>query len=91
MLLCGGQGTRIGEVTGGVLPKPLVLIEGRPILWHIMNSFARQGHRDFVVCAGHLGERIKDYFLNYRMRSADIRVETATGACLLYTSPSPRD
>jgi glucose-1-phosphate cytidylyltransferase len=80
VLLCGGQGTRIGEVTQGVLPKPLVPVDGRPILWHIMDSFARQGHRDFVVCAGHLGERIKDYFFHYRMRGADIRVDTATGA-----------
>lgn len=79
VLLCGGQGTRIGEVTQGLLPKPLVPVNGRPILAHIMDSFARQGHRDFVVCAGHLGDRIKDYFYHYRMRAADIRVATATG------------
>jgi glucose-1-phosphate cytidylyltransferase len=90
VLLCGGQGTRIGEVTQGLMPKPLVPIDGRPILWHIMDSFARQGHRDFIVCAGHLGDRIKDYFYHYRMRTADIRVETATGAVELI-SPTPDD
>jgi glucose-1-phosphate cytidylyltransferase len=79
VLLCGGQGTRIGEVTGGLLPKPLVPVAGRPIVWHIMNSFARQGHNDFIICAGHLGEKIKEFFFNYRMHNADIRVNTATG------------
>lgn len=79
VLLCGGQGTRIGEVTQGVLPKPLVPVNGRPIVWHIMNGFARQGHRDFIICAGHLGEKIKEFFFNYRMHNADIRVNTATG------------
>jgi glucose-1-phosphate cytidylyltransferase len=66
-------------VTQGVLPKPLVPIAGRPIVWHIMNSFARQGHREFIICAGHLGEKIKEFFFNYRMQNGDIRVNTATG------------
>jgi glucose-1-phosphate cytidylyltransferase len=79
VLLCGGRGTRIGEVTQGVLPKPLVPIEGRPILWHIMRGYAQQGHKEFIVCAGHLGEKIKEYFFNYRLHNADIRVSTASG------------
>ena len=79
VLLCGGQGTRIGEVTQGVLPKSLVPVAGRPIVWHIMDSFARQGFDDFVICAGHLGDRIKEYFFNYRMQNADIRVCTGSG------------
>lgn len=79
VLLCGGQGTRIGEVTGGLLPKPLVPVAGRPIVWHIMQGFAKAGHNDFIVCAGHLGEKLKEFFFNYRMQNADIRVNTATG------------
>lgn len=79
VLLCGGQGTRIGEVTGGVLPKPLVPVAGRPIVWHIMDSFARQGFADFVICTGHLGDKIKEFFYNYRVHNADMRVSTATG------------
>jgi glucose-1-phosphate cytidylyltransferase len=79
VLLCGGQGTRLGEVTQGVVPKPLVQIDGRPILWHIMKSFSEQGFRDFIICAGFLGDRIKEFFFNYRMHDSDIRVETATG------------
>lgn len=91
VLLCGGQGTRIGEVTQGLLPKPLVPVNGQPILWHIMDSYARQGYRDFVVCAGHLGDKIKDYFFHYRMRNADIRVETATGAVELLPTGAMSD
>jgi glucose-1-phosphate cytidylyltransferase len=79
VLLCGGQGTRIGEVTGGLLPKPLVPVAGRPIVWHIMDSFARQGFGDFIICAGHLGDKIKEFFYNYRLHNADMRVNTATG------------
>jgi glucose-1-phosphate cytidylyltransferase len=80
MLLCGGQGSRLGELTQGVLPKPLVAVAGKPILWHIMDSYARQGFTDFLICAGHLSEKIKEYFFNYRLHNADIRINTATGA-----------
>ncbi|HMT13823.1 MAG TPA: sugar phosphate nucleotidyltransferase [Aestuariivirga sp.] len=79
MLLCGGQGTRLGEVTEGRIPKPMVIINGKPILWHIMDSYARQGFRDFIICAGHLGEKIKEYFFNYRMLSSDFRLSLASG------------
>jgi glucose-1-phosphate cytidylyltransferase len=80
VLLCGGQGTRLGEVTEGRIPKPMVMINGKPILWHIMHSYARQGFTDFVICAGHLGEKIKEYFFNYRMLSSDFRVTLGSGA-----------
>jgi glucose-1-phosphate cytidylyltransferase len=88
VLLCGGRGTRIGEVTQGALPKPLVAIDGRPILWHIMRGYARHGHRDFIVCAGHLGEKIKEYFYNYRLHNSDIRVSTASGDVQLLSQSS---
>lgn len=79
VLLCGGKGTRLGELTGRRLPKPLVEIDGRPILWHIMKSYARQGYTDFVLCAGHLSEMIKQYFLHSKLYGGDMRVNTRTG------------
>ena len=79
VLLCGGLGTRLGEVTQGLLPKPLVPINGRPILWHIMRGFARQGHNEFIICTGHLGEKFKDFFCSYLIHNSDVRVHTASG------------
>lgn len=79
VLLCGGKGTRLGELTGHKVPKPLVEINGRPILWHIMKWYAAQGHTDFVLCAGHLSGMIKEYFLNSRLFDGDMRVNTRTG------------
>lgn len=79
VLLCGGKGTRLGEITGGKLPKPLVEINGRPILWHIMNSFARQGFTEFVLCAGYKSEMIKQYFLHSRMYGGDVRIGIRSG------------
>jgi glucose-1-phosphate cytidylyltransferase len=64
VLFCGGLGTRIREESGG-LPKPLVSIGNRPILWHIMKYYAHYGHKDFILCLGYKGEEIRRYFLNY--------------------------
>ena len=61
VILCGGQGTRLREQTG-VMPKPMVEIGGKPILWHIMKTYAHFGLNDFVLCLGYKGEVIKDYF-----------------------------
>jgi glucose-1-phosphate cytidylyltransferase len=67
VLFCGGQGLRLRGVYDD-LPKPLVEIGGRPILWHIMRYYAYYGHTDFVLCLGHRGEQVRDYF---RSRSAE--------------------
>lgn len=64
VLFCGGLGTRIRDLSGG-LPKPMVNIGNRPILWHIMKYYAHFGHKDFILCLGYKGEEIKKYFLNY--------------------------
>jgi len=61
VILCGGKGTRLGEQSKW-LPKPLMKIGGRPILWHIMKIYAHFGHRDFILCLGYLGNKIKEYF-----------------------------
>jgi glucose-1-phosphate cytidylyltransferase len=64
VLFCGGLGLRMREASERV-PKPMVPIGSRPILWHVMKYFAHFGHTRFVVCLGYKGEVIKEYFLNY--------------------------
>ena len=66
VLLCGGLGTRLREETE-YRPKPMARIGTRPILWHIMKSYAHYGFKDFVLCLGYKGEVIKEYFYNYEL------------------------
>lgn len=70
VILCGGQGTRIRDVADDI-PKPMIPIGGRPILWHIMKSYARHGFRDFVLCLGYKSWVIKRYFLEYHLAGVD--------------------
>ena len=78
VILAGGRGTRLAEETS-IRPKPMVEIGGRPILWHIMKIYAAHGVTDFVVCLGYKGWLIKEYFLNYRLHSSDIRIDLGNG------------
>jgi glucose-1-phosphate cytidylyltransferase len=78
ILLAGGFGTRLSEYTE-VVPKPMVQIGGKPILWHIMQTYAHFGHKDFYVALGYKAEIIKDYFLNYRALNSDFTVNLASG------------
>lgn len=71
VILAGGLGTRISEETS-IIPKPMVKIGGKPILWHIMKIYSYYGINDFIICLGYKGEVIKDYFLNYKARMGDI-------------------
>jgi glucose-1-phosphate cytidylyltransferase len=64
VLFCGGLGTRLREHSE-TIPKPLVNIGYRPILWHLMRYYAHYGHRDFVLCLGYRGDLIREFFLNY--------------------------
>lgn len=64
VLFCGGLGTRLREHSD-TIPKPLVTIGYRPILWHLMRYYAHFGHKDFILCLGYRGDMIKDYFRNY--------------------------
>jgi glucose-1-phosphate cytidylyltransferase len=64
VLFCGGAGMRLRGYADDV-PKPMVQIGTRPILWHLMKYYAHFGHKDFILCLGHKGNAIKDYFLNY--------------------------
>ena len=64
VMFCGGLGMRLREYSEAI-PKPMVEIGYRPILWHLMKYYAHYGHREFVLCLGHRGDYIKHYFLNY--------------------------
>ena len=73
-ILCGGQGTRIRDVAEDI-PKPMIPLNGLPILWHIMKYYAYWGHRQFVLCLGHKGHTIKDFFLNYEALTCDFTIK----------------
>lgn len=64
VLFCGGQGTRLRDYSEAI-PKPMVRVGDRPILWHVMKYYAHFGHKDFILCLGYKGESIKNYFLDY--------------------------
>jgi len=78
VLLAGGFGTRLSEYTE-LVPKPMVQIGGKPILWHIMKTYAHYGHKDFYVALGYKAEVIKDYFLNYMALNSDFSVDLSSG------------
>ena len=65
VLFCGGRGTRLAGPGGGDVPKPMISIGYRPILWHVMKYYAHFGHQDFILCLGYRADAIKDYFLHY--------------------------
>ncbi|MFK7926765.1 MAG: glucose-1-phosphate cytidylyltransferase [Myxococcota bacterium] len=89
VILCGGQGTRLREHTEH-LPKPLVEVGGRPIVWHIMRSYAHFGFTDFVLCLGYKGWRIKDWFLDHDARMSDITLELGRGRPQLHRQSEGR-
>ncbi len=64
VLFCGGLGLRMREA-GEHVPKPMIPVGTRPLVWHVMRYFAHFGHKDFILCLGHKAEAIKQYFLNY--------------------------
>ena len=78
ILLAGGFGTRLSEYTES-LPKPMVTIGGKPILWHIMKYYAHYGHNQFYVALGYKAEIIKEFFLHYRTMNADFTVNLKNG------------
>ena len=84
VILCGGRGARLGE-HGAQVPKALIEIGGRPILWHLLKLYSHQGFNDFILCLGHLGEEIRHYFRDSRdtepwlVNLVDTGLETNTG------------
>ena len=73
VILCGGRGSRLREETE-IRPKPLVEVGDRPIIWHIMKTYAKFGFNDFILCLGYKGEMIKEYFLNYEAMNNDFTI-----------------
>ena len=73
VILAGGYGSRLGNITN-TIPKPMVPIGGKPIIWHIMKSYAHYGIKEFVICLGYKGHVIKDYFLHYDANNNDFTV-----------------
>ncbi|WP_294772290.1 glucose-1-phosphate cytidylyltransferase [uncultured Rhodoferax sp.] len=76
VLLAGGLGSRISEETH-LKPKPMVLIGGKPILWHIMKMYSAHGVNEFVICCGYKGYVIKEYFANYFLHMSDVTFDMA--------------
>ena len=82
VLFCGGLGTRLRE-RSDTIPKPLVTVGQRPLLWHLMRYYAHFGHIEFILCLGYRGDMIREYFLNYQeamyadftMRDGGARIE----------------
>jgi len=100
VILAGGLGTRLSEETN-LIPKPMVEIGGRPILWHIMKIYSYWGFNDFVILTGYKSHIIKEYFINYYTRYSDITVDMAQNSVeihnhrtepwkvtMLYTGPN---
>ena len=78
LILAGGFGTRLSEETN-ILPKPMIEVGGRPILWHIMKSYSHYGFNDFVVLLGYRGYYIKEFFANYFLHQSDVTINLSTG------------
>jgi len=83
VLLAGGFGTRLSEETE-LLPKPMVEIGGRPILWHIMKIYSYWGFNEFVILTGYKSHVIKDYFINYYTRYSDMTIDMTTNSVELH-------
>ncbi len=78
VILAGGFGTRLSEETVNI-PKPMVEIGGKPILWHIMKIYSHYGLNDFVICLGYKGYIIKEYFANYHRHHTDFQIDLKSG------------
>lgn len=85
VILAGGLGTRLSEYTESI-PKPMVTIGGKPILWHIMSHYAKYGHKDFVIALGYKASVIRDYFLNYKALNSDFTINLSSGDVISHGS-----
>ena len=82
-ILCGGLGTRLKEETE-FRPKPMVPIGERPILWHIMQTYAKHGFKQFVLCLGFKADYVKDYFSNWHLHNADCTIKLKNNEVVIH-------
>lgn len=87
VILAGGRGTRLTEETE-VIPKPMVEIGGKPILWHIMKIYSRYGFNDFIICLGYKGYMIKEYFSHYFLHMSDVTIDMTNNKIKVHCSDS---
>ncbi len=87
VILAGGLGTRLSEETS-IRPKPMVEIGGKPILWHIMKIYSAHGINDFIVCCGHKGYFIKEYFANYFLHMSDVTFDMSNNKMEVHQNSS---
>src|SRR5256885_7673039 len=90
VLFCGGLGMRLRDYSE-TIPKPMVSIGDRPILWHVMKYYAHYGHKDFILCLGHRADAVKSYFLNYNECASNDFVLSAGGKCLQLHNSDTQD
>ena len=87
VILAGGLGTRLAEKSE-VIPKPMVEVGGRPLLWHIMKHYAHYGFREFFIALGYKGEAIKRYFMDYYTLNGSMTVNLSNGSLEMYDKES---
>lgn len=87
VILAGGLGTRIGEESQA-RPKPMIMIGGKPILWHIMKIYSTHGFNDFIICCGYKGYMIKEYFANYFLHMSDVTIDLAKNSVEVHSNNS---
>lgn len=87
VILCGGRGTRISEETE-TIPKPMIEIAGKPILWHIMKTYSHYGFNDFVICLGYRGYLIKEYFSHYFLHMSDVTIDLNKNETVIHNTSS---
>ncbi|MDD5449041.1 MAG: glucose-1-phosphate cytidylyltransferase [Candidatus Omnitrophica bacterium] len=87
VVLAGGRGTRISEETE-VIPKPMIEIGGKPILWHIMKIFSHYGVNEFIICLGYRGYIIKEYFSHYFLHMTDVTIDLTSNKMKVHQTAS---
>ena len=87
VILCGGRGTRISEATDAI-PKPMIEIGGKPILWHIMKIYSSFGFNDFILCLGYRGYIIKEYISHYFLHMSDVTIDMEQNQMQIHTTAS---
>ncbi len=87
LILAGGYGTRLSEETGKI-PKPMLEVGEKPILWHIMKTYSHYGFNEFIILLGYKGYLIKEYFANYFLHQSDVTFDLANNKIEIHDSTS---